>query len=181
MSAPREILVLGDVLKLPMPEVGFSVKYKASIKADDKAGDGDGDATTTIKGREVCDVTIEIHWSDVPDMNLRMGPILKKLNPRGSEGGKPLDFAHERKALDLGDENNVRSITIRDVEDESNADEGIAKRKYSAKSWTKEVKKGAGSTPGEDGKAKFVLGSELPVNPMNYTAKAGPTKPSVKP
>lgn len=180
MAAP-EILVLGDVLKLPMSEVGFSVKYKATIKADDKAGDGDGDATTTIKGREVCDVSIEIHWPDVPEQNKRMMPIVKALNPRGPEGGKPLEFAHESRGLDLGDENNVRSITIRSVSDESSRDDGVQKRKYEAKSWTKEVKKGAGTTAGEDGKGKFVLGSEVPLNPAKFTAKVGPTKPAVKP
>ena len=177
-----EILVLGDVLKLPIEEVRFSVKYKAKIKADDVAGSGDGDAKTTIKGREVCDVDIEIDWPNTPEMNARMGPIVRRLNPRGPEGGKPLSFAHEKNGLDLGAENSVHEITIREASDESKDEDGIQARKYSAKSWSKDTKPGTGSTAsGAAGDSNPFGAVTGPVDPSQLTAKTSPKPPTVKP
>lgn len=177
-----EILTIGDIRVHRLPEVAYHIKYKGKIKVDKKVADGAGDATTTVKGREVRELTIALSWPDIPRINRIMGPILKALDPAGPDGGKPFDFAHERNGLDLGDIKAVRSILIEaSTGPDTEPGSGVNTIEYECGSWSKETASTpAGKTPGEADKQKFDTTATAPVDPKAATAAAQP-KPDVTP
>ncbi len=154
-----EHLAIGDVKAHRLPEVAFKVEYKSKRKIDEKVADGSSDATATDKGREVREIKIHLSWPDIPRLNATMGPICKKLDPGGPDGGKPFEFSHVRNGLDMGDVKAVRSILIKEA-DGPNVEPGSGECKveYTCDSWSdpKSGKAGpsAGKTPGEEDKKK---------------------------
>jgi hypothetical protein len=181
MADSGETLTIGDVNVHQLPEVAFHVKYKAKIKVDEKEASGADDATATVKGREVRDITIALSWPNIHRINRIMGPVLKTLSPATADGGKPFDFAHVDQDLDLGDICAVRSVLIKEMTGpDSEPGSGVRTVEYGCDSWNKpSAAAGAGATPTDGDKKKFVLGSELPAGQSPPTAKQNP--PDVQP
>ncbi len=158
-----EFLTIGDVNVHELPEVAFHVKYVGKIKVDKKTADGAADATTSVKGREVREIKINLSWPDIARLNAIMGPVLKALDPSGPDGGKPFDFAHERNGLDMGDVKAVRAILIEAATGpDAEPGTGICTMEYDCGSWSAPTAAaGTGKTPGDKDKQESAPGQQF--------------------
>lgn len=122
------------------------ITAKPKVKLDKKAVDGKSDGTTTNKGKDPCDLDVELTWNGArDDVDAAIEEALYQLSPRGPNSGTPQKVSYKRQRV-----HGVDSVIVEELDgphDTPGDDKCTAKIKLV--SWTKPAAagQGAGKTP----------------------------------